>query len=151
MLAELQRLTQAPPTVDELARARRWLQGDMAARLERRSALDASLAYYEAAGLGWDAHVRFREQLGQVTPEQVKRVAERLLSAKQAAVVIGRPPEEKQIAAPQPHSKTCGRGDTVPASAHRENQKEIISAARRLLNPCESSRGTEMTSRFSRT
>lgn len=124
LLAELARLTQTPPTVEELARARRWLLGDMAARLERRSALSASLAFYEAAGLGWDAHVRFREQLGQVTPEQVKRVAEQLLSSKQAAVVVGRPPDEKQIAAPPgPRTSKNLRGGGRAKAAKGSNRK----------------------------
>ena len=85
-------LRERPLAAAELARARRYLAGTHRASLERRSALAASLAFYEAHGLGWRELFELPERLAAVTAADVKRAARRFLDWDLAITATVTPP-----------------------------------------------------------
>jgi zinc protease len=85
-------LRDKPMALRELARARRYLGGVHRASLERRSALAASLAFYEAHGLGWRAVFDLPERLDKITAADVQRAARRFLDWDLAITATVSPP-----------------------------------------------------------
>lgn len=85
-------LRDRPLDARELARARRYLAGAHRAALERRSALAASLAFYEAHGLGWRTVFDLPKRLQAITAADVQRAARRFLDWDLAVTATVSPP-----------------------------------------------------------
>ena len=79
MLREIARIRTDPPTADELARARAYLQGTLA--MDRRTNARQSwyLAFFELIGAGHDFPDRYSQALGRVTAAEVQAAARRYL------------------------------------------------------------------------
>jgi predicted Zn-dependent peptidase len=79
MLREIERIRVEPPTAEELARAKAYLQGTLA--MDRRTNARQSwyLAFFELIGAGHDFPDRYTRQLGDVTAADVLAAARRYL------------------------------------------------------------------------
>jgi zinc protease len=89
MLRELERIRREPPTAEELARARAYLQGTQA--MDRRTNARQAwyLAFFELVGAGHDYPDRYAAALGKVTAADVQAAARRYLE--QPTIVVLRP------------------------------------------------------------
>jgi zinc protease len=79
MLEQLERLVQEPPSEPELEGARRHLVGNFAIDEQRAAVRAAHLALDGLYGLGADADRHYAEQVAAVGPEDVLRVARRVI------------------------------------------------------------------------
>jgi zinc protease len=80
-LAEhLERLRSQPPSGEELERAKQYLVGVRAIDLQAYGSLASTMALNHLLGLGYDYHRRYPEKLRQVTAEEVRRTAARILA-----------------------------------------------------------------------
>ena len=79
MLAELERLVAAAPSEDEIARARRFLTGSFAIEEQRNAVHAARIALDSLYGQGPDAYRRYTARIAAVTPQEVLRVARRII------------------------------------------------------------------------
>ena len=80
MLVELERLVEAAPPEQELARARRYLTGSFAIDAQRNGNHAAHIALDSLYGLGPEAHYDYADKVSAVTGEDVLRVAKRVLT-----------------------------------------------------------------------
>jgi predicted Zn-dependent peptidase len=89
MLRELERIRREPPTAEELARARAYLQGTQA--MDRRTNARQAwyLAFFELVGAGHDFPDRYAAALGKVTAADVQAAARRYLE--HPTIVVLRP------------------------------------------------------------
>ena len=89
MLRELERIRREPPTAEELARARAYLQGTQA--MDRRTNARQAwyLAFFELVGAGHDYPDRYAAALGKVTAAEVQAAARRYLE--HPTIVVLRP------------------------------------------------------------
>jgi predicted Zn-dependent peptidase len=89
MLREIARIRTDPPTAEELARARAYLQGTLA--MDRRTNARQSwyLAFFELIGAGYDFPDRYSRALGRVTAAEVQAAARRYLE--RPTIVVLRP------------------------------------------------------------
>jgi zinc protease len=89
LLEELDRLLQSPPGEDELDRARRYLTGNFVIDQQRNAVHAAQVSLNALYGLGANASDQFVPRVEAVGPEDVLRVARRIidLSAYTEAVV----------------------------------------------------------------
>jgi zinc protease len=103
VLAEIRSIVGAlksrPLAAAELARAVRYLAGAHRGALERRGALAASLAFYEAHGLGWNAAFETPARLAALTPDDLLRAARRFLDWDVAVTATVAPPAASPEAA----------------------------------------------------
>jgi zinc protease len=98
---QVKRLRDAPPTVEELERAKRNLKSGLFAQLENVGGFGGKadqLNYYEMWARDPAAFTRTLEATLAVTPDQVQKVAQQYLQDRQR-VVITVMPEQKQAAA----------------------------------------------------
>jgi zinc protease len=79
LLDELRRSVDAPPTPEELERARRHLVGTFAIDQQRNAAHAAQMALNGLYGLGADQSFRYPEQVEAVSGEDVLRAARRII------------------------------------------------------------------------
>jgi predicted Zn-dependent peptidase len=79
VLRELERIRSAPPSAEELARAKAWILGQLA--LDRRTNARQAwyLGFFEAVGAGWDFPERYARAVGAVTAADVAAAAQRYL------------------------------------------------------------------------
>ncbi len=91
MTGELERLLESPPSSDELIAAQRHLAGNFVIDLQRSSMRAAQIAQDALFGLGADAHLRYAERLHAVTPQDVLRVAQRVIRLSAPVVATIRP------------------------------------------------------------
>ncbi len=79
VLQELERIRSAPVSVEELARAKAYVLGNLA--LDRRTNARQAwyLAFFEAVGAGWDFPERYAKAIEAVTPADVAAAARRYL------------------------------------------------------------------------
>ncbi|HYE93818.1 MAG TPA: pitrilysin family protein [Terriglobales bacterium] len=89
MLREIERIRAEPPTAEELARAKAYLQGQLA--MDRRTNARQAwyLGFFELIGAGHDFPDRYARALGQVTVAQVQAAARRYLE--RPTIVVLRP------------------------------------------------------------
>jgi zinc protease len=80
ILDELAKLIDRAPSDSELSRARRYVSGNLAIDAQRNSNHAAHIALDALYGLGPDAHDRYAEQISAVSPQDVLRVARRILT-----------------------------------------------------------------------
>jgi len=90
LLAELERMRQAPVGREELARAKAYLLGNFA--LDRRTNARQAwyLAFFEVIGAGWDFPERYAQALDAVTAADVEAAAQRFLV--RPTIVVLQPP-----------------------------------------------------------
>ncbi len=90
LLAELERIGQAPVGREELARAKAYLLGNFA--LDRRTNARQAwyLAFFEVIGAGWDFPERYAQALDAVTAADVEAAAQRFLV--RPTIVVLQPP-----------------------------------------------------------
>jgi zinc protease len=124
---ELARAVAAPPSPEELDRAKRYLVGAHDISLQRKSALAAQLAFHAAYGLPDDEHLRYGERVLAVTAADVQRVARRFLDPRRAVTAIIRPDERPPEPA-RPHPPAPPKRQKSKPSPKRAVAK---SAARR--------------------
>jgi len=79
MLEELRRITESPPSDDELLRAQRFLVGNFAIEQQRSAVRALHVALDARYGLGPDADRDYPNRIQQVTKEDVLRVARRVI------------------------------------------------------------------------
>ena len=92
---ELNRLVTTSPTEEELFKAKRYLVGREALRLQDRSALAARLATLWVSGLGPEQVGIYGEKISSATVDQVNAAAQKYFSAYRTAIIaVG---EEKVI------------------------------------------------------
>jgi zinc protease len=90
VLEELERISTALVSRDELDRAQRYLVGSHEISLQRRTALAASLAFNESYGVGYDEHLRYAPAVLAVTAADVRRVARRFFDRqKEITSIVG--------------------------------------------------------------
>jgi zinc protease len=91
MLEELARITDAPPTDEELLRAQRFLVGNFAIEQQRSAARALHVALDARYGLGPDADRDYPDRIRQVTGEDVLRVARRIIDLEAYTLAAVRP------------------------------------------------------------
>jgi predicted Zn-dependent peptidase len=85
---ELNRLVTTSPTEEELFKAKRYLVGREALRLQDRSALAGRLAILWVSGLGPERIGIYGEKISKATVDQVNAAAQKYFSAYRSAVVV---------------------------------------------------------------
>jgi len=93
MLAELRKVLDAPPGEAELARARRYLIGGHAIDGQRSASRALHAALDARYGLGPDASRRYTERIRAVAPDDVLRVARRVLTLDRCILAQIHPPD----------------------------------------------------------
>ena len=88
---ELVRLAREGVSERELAESRQYLIGSMPRTLETNAGIATFLQTIEFFGLGLDYDVRVPELLGQVTLDEVRAAARRVLDPDRATVIIAGP------------------------------------------------------------
>ena len=91
MLEELGRITEAPPSDDELLRAQRFLVGNFAIEQQRSSARALHVALDARYGLGPDADRDYPDRIHRITREDVLRVARRIIDLEAYTLAAVRP------------------------------------------------------------
>jgi len=91
ILEQLERLLEEPVSTDELAKAQRHLIGNFAIDQQRNASHAAHIALDALYGLGPDAHCRWTDHIAAVTPEDLLRVARRVLCLDAYTLAIVRP------------------------------------------------------------
>jgi zinc protease len=91
MLEELARITESPPSDEELRRAQRFLVGNFAIEQQRSAARALHVALDARYGLGPDADRDYPDRIQQVTGEDVLRVARRILDLDRYTLAAVRP------------------------------------------------------------
>src|SRR5207247_2412199 len=77
LTAELARMTREPPSDGELALAKSYLVGSFPLRLDTSAKVADFVSAVEELGLGLDYADRYKERVGRVTAQDVRRVAQR--------------------------------------------------------------------------
>lgn len=96
IFAEVARLRSEPPTVEEVARAQRYLIGSHDIGLQRNSARAMGFALDELYGFGYQRTLSYSGQIAQVTADDVARFVDTYLDASTAVIAITHPPEVAQ-------------------------------------------------------
>ena len=91
MLEELERITESPPSDDELLGAQRFLVGNFAIEQQRSAARALHVALDARYGLGPDADRDYPDRIQQVTREDVLRVARRIIDLESYTLAAVRP------------------------------------------------------------
>lgn len=89
---EIQRLAENGPTLDELERAKSFIQGSYPLNFDTSTKIAAQLVQLQVDDLGIDYWERRNGLIDAVTLEDVKRVANRLLNGGVLFTVVGRTP-----------------------------------------------------------
>ena len=87
---ELKAVAENGISADELQRAQRYLIGTHAIGLQRKSAIAAALAFYEAYGQGWQSYRLYGDNIMKVTVADVVRVARKYLDPQARSGCRGR-------------------------------------------------------------
>ncbi len=90
--AEIHRLAENGPTLDELERAKSFIQGSYPLNFDTSTKIAAQLVQLQVDDLGIDYWERRNGLIDAVTLEDVKRVASRLLNGGVLFTVVGRTP-----------------------------------------------------------
>ncbi len=91
MLEELRRITESPPSEDELLRAQRYLVGNFAIDQQRSSARALHVALDARYGLGPDADRDYPDRIRRISREDVLRVAQRVIDLEACTFAAVRP------------------------------------------------------------
>jgi zinc protease len=88
VIQEIRRLRSEPVPAEELRRAQAFLTGNLALQLDTTGKLAAFLARAEYYGLGLDLPARYPGLIAAVTPEDVRRVAQRILDPDRLVIAV---------------------------------------------------------------
>ena len=99
MRQELKAVVETGISPDELERAQRYLIGTHAIGLQRKSAIAAALAFYEAYGQGWRSYRLYGDNIMKVTAADVVRVARKYLDPQREVAAVVEPPAQTPGAA----------------------------------------------------
>jgi zinc protease len=91
MLQELTRITESPPSDDELIGAQRFLVGNFAIEQQRSSARALHVALDARYGLGPDADRDYPDRIRRISREDVLRVARRVIDLEAYTLAAVRP------------------------------------------------------------
>jgi zinc protease len=89
--SETQRIADGGPTEEELAKAKAYLKAAYALNLDTSNKIAGALLQIQLDGLGIDYIDRRGALIDAVTMEDIKRVAQRLLTSGMLVTVVGRP------------------------------------------------------------
>ncbi len=92
MQSEIGRLAESGPTAEELAKAKSFLKGSYALRFDTSTKIAEQLVQIQLDELGIDYIDKRNGLVEDVSLEDVKRVAKRLLDAGMLVTVVGKPP-----------------------------------------------------------
>ena len=99
--SELRRLAEEGPSAEELASAKSYLTGAYALRFESSSSIANQLLWIQIEDLGIDYVDRRNDLIEQVSLDDIKRVAKRLIEADRLiTTIVGKPVEAKPKKAP---------------------------------------------------
>ena len=99
--SELKRLSEEGPSAEELAGAKSYLTGAYALRFESSSSIANQLLWIEIEDLGIDYVDRRNKLIEDVSLDDIKRVARRLIEADRLiTTIVGKPVEARPKAAP---------------------------------------------------
>ena len=99
--SELRRLAEEGPSAEELASAQSYLTGAYALRFESSSSIANQLLWIQIEDLGIDYVDRRNDLIEQVSLDDIKRVAKRLIEADRLiTTIVGKPVEAKPKKAP---------------------------------------------------
>jgi zinc protease len=121
-------------TAEELARAQRYLIGTHAIGLQRKSAIAAALAFYEAYGQGWQAYRQYGDNIMKVTAADVARVSRKYLD-----------PQRETVAIVQPRALTPGAVKAAARTGGRSSPSRASEAAPAI--PFRHDSGTRLNSK----
>jgi zinc protease len=96
---ELQAVAENGISADELQRAQRYLIGTHAIGLQRKSAIAAALAFYEAYGQGWRSYRLYGDNIMKITAADVARAARKYLDPQREVAALVEPPAQTPGAA----------------------------------------------------
>ncbi len=88
VVSEIRRLRTESVPAEELRRVKAFLTGNLAVRLDTSGKLAAFLAWSEYYGLGLDLAARYPGLIAAVTPEDILRVAQRLLDPDRLVIAV---------------------------------------------------------------
>jgi zinc protease len=86
--SELDRVKREPVRAEELDRVKACLIGQHETGLQRRGRVASHLAFNEAYGLGYAAHLRYVREIERVSARQVRALARSLLDSRREVVAI---------------------------------------------------------------
>jgi zinc protease len=95
MEVEFQKLMETPVGEEELQRAKNYLIGGHDIGLQKNSSIASSMAFNEVYGLPCSEVFHFSKYILPVTPQDVQRVAKKILSQKHVIVAVG--PREPKL------------------------------------------------------
>ena len=99
--SELRRLAEEGPSAEELAGAKSYLTGAYALRFESSSSIANQLLWIQIEDLGIDYIGRRNELIEEVSLDDIRRVAKRLIEADRLiTTIVGKPVEARPKAAP---------------------------------------------------
>ena len=99
--SELRRLAEEGPSAEELAGAKSYLTGAYALRFESSSSIANQLLWIQIEDLGIDYIDRRNELIEEVSLDDIRRVAKRLIEADRLiTTIVGKPVEARPKAAP---------------------------------------------------
>ncbi len=101
LFREVTRLRTTPVSAEELAVAQRAVIGGQSIQLQTNSAMSLQASLDELYGLGWQASRDYPAKVQAVTPEAIRRVAQRYLTPEACVLFVGRP-QGPGAAAPAP-------------------------------------------------
>lgn len=87
---EIHRMAQTGPTAEELASAKSFLKGSFALRFDTSSKIASQLVQMQVDDLGIDYIIKRNDLIEQVTMDDVKRAAKRILESSMLAATVGR-------------------------------------------------------------
>ncbi len=92
---QLEAALAAPPSDEEIRRARRYLIGSHAIGLQKNDSVASSLLFDEMYELGYDSYTRYSDDIAAVTAEDVWRLAKRIIRLDVATEVVVGPDIEE--------------------------------------------------------
>jgi zinc protease len=90
---QLRRLRDRPVSAADLKRVQRYLVGSYEISLQRRATLASLLAFNECYGLGYQAYLRYVDQVMAVTVEKLQQVARKYLDDRKRVLAVVKPEE----------------------------------------------------------
>jgi zinc protease len=95
MREQIELITSAPPSDEELATAKAYLTGSFVFEFETNAQIAAFLVNAEIYGLGFDYAQRFPAEIKQITAEEVLRVAREYIAPQNLTLVVAGPVDDK--------------------------------------------------------
>jgi zinc protease len=86
---ELEKITEVTAPLEEVERAKRYLVGRNHIDLQRNGSQASSILFDEIYGIDCEETFKYAEHLKSVTPEDIKRLAQRLFRAPEVTVAVG--------------------------------------------------------------